>query len=153
MIKIRPIEPGDEDRWRELWRGYNQFYKTEVADEITTATFTRLLDANSPIIGHVAMEVTSQSDAGEVIGFSHAIIHPITWTISPACYLEDLFVSPSCRGGGAGRTLIENLIALGKAEGWGRLYWHTRDNNTTARKLYDQFIEADDFVRYRIMLG
>jgi len=34
--------------------------------------------------------------------------------------------------------------------GWSRLYWHTRAGNLAARRLYDAFVQADDFVRYRL---
>ncbi|MFP3617112.1 GNAT family N-acetyltransferase, partial [Paraburkholderia sp. SIMBA_050] len=52
---------------------------------------------------------------------------------------------------GVGRRLIEDLVALGRARGWSRLYWHTRRDNP-ARKLYDTFVQADDFVRYQLAL-
>ena len=39
----------------------------------------------------------------------------------------------------------------GKREGWSKLYWVTRENNP-ARKLYDKYGEADDYVRYRLSL-
>jgi hypothetical protein len=42
---------------------------------------------------------------------------------------------------------------LARERGWSRLYWHTRAANATARKLYDKFAKADDFVRYRMILG
>ena len=35
-----------------------------------------------------------------------------------------------------------------RAEGWARLYWTTREDNDAARALYDQFTQADGFVRY-----
>jgi GNAT superfamily N-acetyltransferase len=57
------------------------------------------------------------------------------------------------RGRGLGRALIEDLIALGRARGWSRLYWHTRQGNATARRVYDRFVKADDFVRYKMLLG
>jgi hypothetical protein len=34
---------------------------------------------------------------------------------------------------------------------WSKLYWVTRENNP-ARKLYDKYGEADDYVRYRLSL-
>jgi hypothetical protein len=37
--------------------------------------------------------------------------------------------------------------------GWSRLYWHTRAENAAARRLYDSFVEADDFVRYRLKMN
>jgi len=49
-----------------------------------------------------------------------------------------------------GRALIDDLITLARNKGWSRLYWHTHAGNETARKLYDTYTQADDFVRYRI---
>lgn len=37
-----------------------------------------------------------------------------------------------------------------RAEGWARLYWNTHRDNNAARGLYNQFAEADDYVRYVI---
>ena len=37
-----------------------------------------------------------------------------------------------------------------RAEGWARLYWMTREDHEQARKLGDQFAQADGFVRYVI---
>ena len=36
--------------------------------------------------------------------------------------------------------------------GWSQLYWLTRANNERARRLYDEFVQADNFVRYRLTL-
>jgi len=41
---------------------------------------------------------------------------------------------------------------LGRDNGWSRVYWHTRQSNEAARRLYDKFAKADDFVRYRMIL-
>ena len=84
-------------------------------------------------------------------GFSISALHEGTWTLTPACYLEDLFVDPACRGVGIGRQLIQDLGDRARTENWSRLYWHTRYDNA-AWYLYDKSVEADDFVRYRLML-
>lgn len=98
------------------------------------------------LIGRIA-----EHDA-RVAGFSVSVLHESSWTSSPVCYLEDLFVDPALRGGGVGRALIQDLIDLGRMRGWSQLYWLTRANNDTARRLYDRFVEADSFVRYRLTL-
>jgi GNAT superfamily N-acetyltransferase len=82
-----------------------------------------------------------------------SVIHPGSWTLQPICYLEDLFVDPQARGRGIGRALIDDLVALARARGWSRLYWHTKASNETARRLYDRYVAADDFVRYRLFLS
>ena len=42
------------------------------------------------------------------------------------------------RGCGAGRALIEALVARARRERWYRVYWMTKAGNQTARKLYDR---------------
>ena len=145
-ISIRDPIAADEQRWRELWQGYYRFYEKPMPEAITAATWRRMLDPASSIHGRLAEQ------GGEVAGFSIYILHEATWTLGPACYLEDLFVDSSQRRGGIGRALIQDLIGLGRLRGWSKLYWHTRGGNLAARRLYDSFCEADDFVRYRMAL-
>jgi GNAT superfamily N-acetyltransferase len=78
--------------------------------------------------------------------------HPSTWVMGDDGYLEDLFVAPEARGQGLGRALIEDLVAIGRAKGWQRLYWLTEIENATARRLYDQFCDNDGHIRYRMTL-
>ena len=82
--------------------------------------------------------------------FSVSVLHESTWTATPICYLEDLFVDPDYRRHGLGRLLIKDLVDRAKSQGWSRLYWHTQKANS-ARNLYDEFGAADDFVRYRLV--
>lgn len=141
---IRAALPSDEPAWRALWRGYCDFYEAELPDEVTQRTWKRILDPDSAVMCIVA-EVE-----GAVAGFAHCVVHENTWETQPVCYLEDLYVAPHARLGGVGRALIEWLRNAMRAEGWARLYWMTREDNTAARRLYDQFTQADGFVRYVI---
>ena len=141
---IRDPRPEDEAAWRRLWSGYVAFYESEVSDEVTAATWQRLFTPGSGMFGRIA------EWQGTVAGFTVCVLHPGSWTIAPACYLEDLYVDPDLRGHGIGRALIEDLISMARDNGWSRIYWHTRQSNEAARRLYDKFAEADDFVRYRI---
>lgn len=144
---IRDAAPADEHGWRGLWAAYNQFYGSVVPGEVTDATWRRILDPRSAIFARVA-----ERD-GALLGFSVSVLHEGTWTTSPICYLEDLFVAPQTRGGGIGRALVQDLVDLARMRGWSRLYWHTEADNLVARRLYDGFVSADDFVRYRLLLG
>ncbi len=147
MLRIRELEASDIPTWRRLWAGYNDFYEATVAEAITLSTIQRLLDSTSNVIGRVA-----ERD-GVVMGFANAVLHDSTWETAPICYLEDLFVDANARGAGVGRALIEDLIALARARGWSRVYWHTRAGNATARRLYDRFVAADDCVRYVVAVS
>jgi GNAT superfamily N-acetyltransferase len=140
---IRDALPPDQNDWLRLWAGYNAFYEASVPADITAKTWQRILDPESAMFCRIV------EYEGQVIGFSTSVLHDSTWTPGPGCYLEDLFVDPAYRGKGIGRKLIEDLVSLSEKNGWSRLYWHTRDDNP-ARRLYDEFVAADRFVRYRL---
>jgi GNAT superfamily N-acetyltransferase len=143
---IRNPSSEDEGAWRRLWAGYNEFYETNVPAAVTQRTWERILDPASPMFARLA------EDEGHVVGFAVCVLHEGTWTLDSICYLEDLFVEPNFRGRGAGRRLIEDLIVQAREKSWSRVYWHTRADNP-ARRLYDEFVKADDVVRYRLILG
>lgn len=143
-LVIRAALPGDEKSWRALWSGYCNFYGTVLPAEVTDRTWQRILDPESAVMCLIA-EVE-----GQVYGFAHCVVHEATWETQPVCYLEDLYVLPSARGRGIGGALIDWLRNAMRAEGWARLYWMTREGNTAARRLYDRYASADDFVRYVI---
>ena len=143
-LTIRSALPSDESAWRAMWRGYCDFYRASVPEETTNRPWTRILDPDSAV-----MCVGAEVD-GNVYGLANCVVHENTWESQPVCYLEDLYVEPAARGKGIGSALIEWLRNAMRAEGWARLYWHTRAGNETARRVYDRFAEADDFVRYVI---
>jgi GNAT superfamily N-acetyltransferase len=144
---VRPTAAADRDAWLTLWRAYCAFYRADVPQAVTDATWSRMLTPGSGVAGLVA-EV-----AGEVVGFANYVVHPYTWSQRPAGYLEDLYVREDVRGQGVGAGLIQALLDLGQAQGWGRLYWMTEETNAAARKLYDRFVGRDEFVRYLVKLA
>jgi GNAT superfamily N-acetyltransferase len=145
-ITVRAAVSADEPRWRELWAGYNAFYEADIPEAITQATWRKILNPAVPVFGRVA------DIDGRLVGFSNSVLHESTWESGPICYLEDLFVASTARGAGVGRMLLQDLVVLARQNGWPKLYWHTRANNITARRLYDTFTRADDFVRYVVRL-
>lgn len=143
---IRDLEAADEAAFRALWQGYLDFYRVDLAPGTTETTWARLLDPASPLAGRLAVA------GGRVQGFALHHPHLSTWGIAPDCYLEDLHVAPEARGRGLGRALIDDLIAICRARGWARLYWHTDKDNATARRLYDSYAPSDGHVRYRLTI-
>ena len=142
-MTIRPIEARDEARWLALWEGYCRFYERQLSEPKTRHTWALIMDAAAPVHAIVAER------AGDgVIGMANYIIHENTWELTPVCYLQDLFVDPGKRAVGVGKQLIDWLIAECRAQGWARLYWHTRETNYRARGLYDKFTPHSGFLRY-----
>jgi GNAT superfamily N-acetyltransferase len=140
---IRALKLTDYPRWQQLWQAYLRFYREEVSDEVTAATFRRLRDQADGMIGFVA---TDEKD--DLVGIAHLVFHPSTWSTSPYCYLEDLYVSPDARGTGTARDLIEAVFAEADRRGATRTYWETQQYNGRARSLYDQVAHATSFIIY-----
>lgn len=143
-VLVRDVSAGDEPAWRRLWAGYLAFYAAPIPEAVTASTFARILDPGSPVFCRVAVR------DGAVIGFATHVLHAGTWATVPLCYLEDLFVDEAARGSGAGRALIDDLLALADVRGWDRVYWHTNETNAAARRLYDSYKPASGMIVYQI---
>jgi GNAT superfamily N-acetyltransferase len=143
-LKIRAIEEKDKDQWLKLWAGYLEFYKSTISSEQTELTWKRLINNELKMFGFVA-----ESEEG-VIGFTHCLFRPSTWTETDYCYLEDLFVDPNIRGKGIGRALMNKVFDLAKEKKSKRVYWTTQEFNKTARVLYDSITPVSEFVQYRL---
>jgi len=150
-VIIRFVVREDFPQWLPLWEGYNRFYgrfgATALSDEITQMTWERFFEDGEPVHAMVA------DDNGHLVGLVHYIFHRSTISITPTCYLQDLFTKDTVRGKGIGRKLISAVYEQAKLAGLTRVYWHTQDDNFTAMKLYDKVAEHSGFVVYRKNLG
>ena len=144
-VTVRPARASDEQRWRELFDAYCEFYKMAPSQALDSHTWARIMDDAVPVQAIVA----EQPEHG-VIGIANYLLHEHTLAMTPACYLADLFVDPAQRAGGVGEQLIGWLVDEMKRRKWSRVYWHTRFNNYRARGLYDKFTSHSDFVRYTV---
>jgi GNAT superfamily N-acetyltransferase len=144
---VRRLRDGDRDRWLTLWAGYLSFYRAEIPDKVTQLTFERLRDGREGMLGLVA---TAPDD--EPVGFAHLVFHSSTWATEGYCYLEDLYVHTSARGGDVSRALFDAVFAEARARGSERTYWHTQQFNGAARSLYDTVGRLTSMVEYEVSL-
>jgi GNAT superfamily N-acetyltransferase len=142
---VAPLRLADRARWLELWFGYLEFYGATLDPRTHDATWTRILDDTSPILG-LGLRVGGAD--GELAGIAHAVFHETTWAVGPVCYLSDLFVDPALRGKGAARELIGALAQIARDRGCSRYYWLTHEDNARARILYDQVAANLGFIEY-----
>ncbi|AHK43084.1 MULTISPECIES: GNAT family N-acetyltransferase [Ensifer] len=146
-LSIRAATASDETHWRRLWAGYVAFSGIELAEDIVSLTWSRLIDPAAPLFARLAIL------DGEPVGFVICQEQLATFFRHPICYIEDLYVDPSARGQGVARAMIDDLIALCQASDWDRLYWYTERDNAVARRLYDRYSATDDHVRYKLTFG
>ena len=141
-FQIRRFQPDDRAQWRTLWRGYLDFYEAAVEEAATELVWRRLLDPAGPIRGFCADE------DGRLLGLTHYLFHPVTWSAGPRCYLEDLFTAKEARGRGVGEALIRAVYADADAHEADQVYWLTARDNARAQRLYDRVARQTRFVKY-----
>jgi GNAT superfamily N-acetyltransferase len=138
---IDRLTEADRPRWTELWTDYLDFYSTVLPPEQYDFTWQRLMD------GHM-MNGLALRHHGQLEGIVHYLFHESGWTMTPVCYLQDLFIDPALRGTGGGRRLIEAVAVAAREAGASRLFWMTQTHNDVARQLYDRVAQHNGFIRY-----
>lgn len=88
----------------------------------------------------------------EPVGFALYFFNFSTWLGQYGLHLEDLYVTPAQRGGGAGKALLKHLAKVAVAEGCGRFEWNVLDWNEPAIKFYESFgaEPQNEWVGYRL---
>lgn len=143
-LLVRRLEKDDFDAWRALFSSYLDFYRESLEDQVVSESFERLIEDNGPLFGLIAVA----GDGGDAVGIVDCVLHLSTWSKSPTCYLEDLFVEKEARGTKAARALIKAAKQEAARRGADRIYWHTQSFNGPARSLYDQVARLSSFVVY-----
>jgi GNAT superfamily N-acetyltransferase len=144
-VRIRALQPSDKAAWQSLFKGYIEFYKSSIADDVIEETWQRLLSGAE----HVHRGLVAVDDKDVPIGLAHILFHRSTWSKTWYCYLEDLFVRPDIRAEGVGEALIKAVYAAADARQVTRVYWSTQEFNYRARGLYDKVATKSVFVQYR----
>lgn len=89
---------------------------------------------------------------GQPIGMAIWFFSYSTWQARNGLYLEDLYVTPTARGAGAGKALLKRLAAIALENGCGRFEWSVLDWNEPAIRVYEAIgAEAmPEWIRYRL---
>jgi GNAT superfamily N-acetyltransferase len=140
MISVSRLAPEDRPAREQLFSGYDAFYGRAWPAERYDNAWRDVRRADR-------VHALGARLDGRLVGIAHFLNHAST-TSPDVCYLEDLFTAVDARGKGVARALIGATEAWARQHGCDRLYWHTRQDNHTARRLYDQVAENRGFIQY-----
>ncbi|PSS58337.1 GNAT family N-acetyltransferase [Pseudomonas sp. BBP2017] len=101
--------------------------------------------------GAKALSLICEHD-GKAIGYAVYFYSYSTWLGRNGIYLEDLYITPEQRGGGAGKQLLRHIAIEACDNDCGRLEWSVLDWNEPAIQFYRSLgaQAQDEWVRYRL---
>lgn len=131
-LNIRDAEAADSELILHFVRELARYEKAE-HDVVATRA-----DIEVSIFGEqsTVRALICEAD-GQPIGFAVYFFNYSTWLGRRGLYLEDLYVSPEYRGGGAGKALLKHLARIAVDSGCGRFEWSVLDWNEPAIKFYE----------------
>jgi GNAT superfamily N-acetyltransferase len=140
---VRAPLPQDFERWRAPYQGYADFYRVEQSDEAAGTVWSRFQDPQ-----HETRGLLVTDEAGEIVGLAHYRPFPRPLTASTGCFLDDLYVDPKARGGGAADALLTELCKIAGINSWSVVRWITADDNYRSRSKYDQHATRTTWITY-----
>lgn len=146
-LTIRPATREDIPTILHFVRELAIYEKAEHEMQSTSAHLERTMFCENPsVFGLICL------DGDTPVGFAVYFFNYSTWQGRHGLYLEDLYVSPECRGRGAGKALLQHLAAIAVDKDCGRFEWSVLDWNEPAIGFYESIGASaqSEWVRYRL---
>jgi len=139
-LYIRRIERKDCARLLELVKELAAYEKAPDEVTITLAHFEESGFGDKPVWwGFVVADETLFGE--NIVGFALYYIRYSTWK-GQRMYLEDIVVTESARGKGAGKLLMNALIEEAKAKKLNGMVWQVLEWNEPAIHFYKEYYQA-----------
>jgi GNAT superfamily N-acetyltransferase len=127
-MRIRPADPGF-GQLVDLFDEYRVHYGEEPAPERTAAWL-------SDQLGPSHLQASVAIENGHALGFITTAVLPASLRLATFWMVRDLFVRPGRRRTGAGRALLDHVVAEAGAAGALRISLQTEPENASALALY-----------------
>jgi GNAT superfamily N-acetyltransferase len=131
QLVIRPATVNDASIIHKFVVDLAIYEKAEHEVQATEQDLVNTLFGDAP----QAFVLIAQMGA-EAVGFALYFYSYSTWLGKQGIYLEDLYVTPECRGNGAGKALLQELARTAVAENCGRVEWSVLDWNEPSIEFY-----------------
>lgn len=141
--RVRDAREEDQPRWRALYRQYADFYRVEQSDAAAATVWSWIRDP-----AHEVRCLLVEDETGDVAGLGHYRPFARPLSASTGCFLDDLFIDPDHRGGGAVDALLAELRGRAAVNGWSVVRWITADDNYRGRAKYDQHATRTMWITY-----
>lgn len=144
---IRPAEQKDVGDILNFITELAEFEKAKHEVKVTEQTLQQSLFGDNSNITAVMCEWN-----GQLVGFAVFFYNYSTWLGKRGLYLEDLYITPSQRGKGAGSFMLQYLANHAVNENCGRFEWNVLDWNTPAIEFYQSLgaKPLTEWVGYRL---
>jgi GNAT superfamily N-acetyltransferase len=131
---VQPVNEADLPELMPLIRAYCDFYGVPSGDESLLA-LSRALIADPE---HEGVQLLARDESGQAVGFATVFWSWSTLDAARIGVMNDLFVVPRARGGGAAEALIEACRERCREHGAKRLSWQTAADNRRAQAVYER---------------
>ncbi len=145
MLTLSVVTEADLPELMPLMRGYCDFYRVDPADDQLAAMSRSLIAQPQEGLQLIARD----ADATAVVFWTWQTLYAARVGV-----LNDLYVAPGFRGGGAGRELIAAGLQRCRERGAAKLVWETAPDNVVAQRLYDALgAEKSTWLTYELDAG
>ena len=141
---IRNIKIKDKVEWEKLYQAYAEFYRVKITEETLNTVWNWLHDLKHELNGLV-YEIDNH-----IVAIAHYRQMPSPLRGKNIGFLDDLFVHPDFRGRKIGEDIINKLNEISKERGWGLIRWITRNDNHSAKSLYDRIAKKSSWDVYEL---
>jgi GNAT superfamily N-acetyltransferase len=133
-VNVRFATARDAEIIKRMIHGLAQFQSHGDSVRASTEVLREQLESDKPPFECLIAECNQAP-----VGFALFYAFYSTWEARSGLYLEDLFVSPSARGTGVGKVLLERLALIARERGCTQLDWMVQRDNHGAQSFYASF--------------
>jgi ribosomal protein S18 acetylase RimI-like enzyme len=133
VLDVRTVQPGDRgwDAHVGLFADYRVYYGQDRQPQQCDRWLREQLDA-----GRYRCYVVRTGADGAPVGMANVVVSPASMVLSLYWQLRDVYVAPEHRRLGAGRALLDVVVADARAAGAARVSLQTENGNDRALALY-----------------
>ena len=148
--QVRPILASDIPAFLELVQALADYEKLRGPDPEARERLARDALADPPPFSVLLAERGSRA-----IGYAAYFFTYSTFLALPTLFVEDIFVLPDARRGGAATALMRALAQEAVRRGCGRMEWQVLTWNQPAMDFYGRLgaRQVDDWLTYRLLPG